>query len=110
MRKTSEPVVHECPNITTIYSVEGDKGPTMMQKVQAKIYEVENYMRGKSEDNDPHPELAYITPTPQEPRPGFFAKMRNRHTGHIEEKETINPAAVPLEVIPCYRLLGVLHQ
>lgn len=100
------------------FSGEGADEPTMMEKLKAKFTETENHMKGKESSavEDPHPELAYITPMPQEEeKSGFFSKMEQKFggqkkasavpkgtgssevgTGYEEDsEETVNPDAVP---------------
>jgi len=88
-----------------------------MERIKAKFSEAENHMKGKESSavEDPHPELAYITPMPQEEKPGFFSRMEQKFggqekaaavpkgtgsselgTGYEEDgEESVNPDAVP---------------
>ena len=88
-----------------------------MERVKGKLSDAGNYMKGKnsSEIEDPHPELAYITPQPQEEKPDLFSRMEHKFggretaaavpkgtqsseigTGYEEDsEEALNPAAVP---------------
>jgi len=99
------------------FSGEGADEPTTMEKLKAKFTETENHLKGKESSavEDPHPELAYITPMPQEEKSSFFSKMEQKFggqkkasavpkgtgnselgTGYEEDsEETVNPDAVP---------------
>lgn len=97
------------------FSGEGADEPTTMERMKEKFWEAENHMKDKENSTveDPHPELAYVTPKPQEEKPGFISKIEHKFGGHEKatavpkvagsselvsgygEDETINPAAVP---------------
>lgn len=76
------------------FSGEGVNEPTVMERIKEKFSEAENHMKGKKSSaiEDPHPELAYITPA-QEEKPGFFSRMEHKFGG--QEKERGEAAAVP---------------
>ncbi|KAG0601954.1 hypothetical protein M758_11G150500 [Ceratodon purpureus] len=77
---------------------EGADKPTTIEKIKEKFWEVENHMKGKepSAIEDPHPELAYITPMPQEKKPGFFSRKGHKSGGqHHEKEEARNADAAP---------------
>lgn len=72
--------------------------PTAVEKIKEKFWETENHMKGKepSAIEDPHPELAYITPMPQEQKPGFFSRIGQKFGGQEHEKEdTTAPPKAP---------------
>lgn len=99
------------------FSGEGADEPTVMERIKEKVSGAGNHMKGKrsSAIEDPHPELAYIPPQPQEEKPGFLSKMEHKFggqdnaaavpkgtgssevgTGYEEDtEETLNPGAVP---------------
>jgi hypothetical protein len=85
--KTSKSVIHEHPSLTTEVTVENESAPSMVQKLRKKISEAENHLKGKgtSEEEDPHPELAYTRPTPQETTPGFFSKLKSSFGGNKKD-------------------------
>lgn len=85
--KTSKSVIHEHPSLTTEVTIENEPAPSMVQKLRKKISEAENHLKGKgtSEEEDPHPELAYTRPTPQETTPGFFSKLKSSFGGNKKD-------------------------
>jgi hypothetical protein len=88
------------------FSGEGADEPTAMERIKEKITEAGNHLKGTS-GADPHPELAYIPPQPQEHQPGFFSKKVHKFqpkatgstevgTGYEEDNEdALSPATVP---------------
>jgi len=68
-------------------TIENEPAPSMVQKLRKKISEAENHLKGKgtSEEEDPHPELAYTRPTPQETTPGFFSKLKSSFGGNKKD-------------------------
>lgn len=85
--KTSKSVTHEHPSLTTEVTVENEPAPSMVQKLRKKFSEAENHLKGKgtSEEEDPHPELAYTRPTPQEITSGFFSKLKSSFGGNKKD-------------------------
>lgn len=65
--------------------------------MKERFWQAENHMKGKepSAVEDPHPELAYIAPMPQDEKSGFFSRMGHKHGG--QHHETRN-ADVDMEV------------
>lgn len=68
-------------------TIENEPAPSMVQKLRKKFSEAENHLKGKgtSEEEDPHPELAYTRPTPQETTPGFFSKLKSSFGGNKKD-------------------------
>jgi len=64
-------------------------GSTAMQRPTERVGDYENHMKGleSSAKENPHPELAYITPMPQEEKPGFFSRIGHKF-GHKKEDAT----------------------
>lgn len=99
------------------FSGEGANEPTVMERIKEKVSDAGNHMKGKgsSVTEDPHPELSYIPPQPQEDKLGFISRMQHKFggqenaatvpkgtgssevgTGYEEDSEdTLNSAAVP---------------
>lgn len=99
------------------FSGEGADEPTVMERIKEKVAEAGNRMKGKKSSavEDPHPELAYIPPQPEEEKPSFFSRVEHKFggqddaaaapkgtgssevgTGYEEDsEETLNPTAVP---------------
>jgi hypothetical protein len=68
-------------------TIENEPAPSMVQKLRKRFSEAENHLKGKgtSEEEDPHPELAYTRPTPQETTPGFFSKLKSSFGGNKKD-------------------------
>lgn len=66
---------------------EGADKPTTIEKMKEKFWQAENHMKGKepSAVEDPHPELAYIAPMPQDEKSGYFSRMGHKHGGQHHE-------------------------
>jgi hypothetical protein len=98
------------------YTGEGADEPTTMEKMKKKFWDAENHLKGKESSavEDPHPELSYITPMPEQKKEGLLSKIEQKFQGHGDDKapkgtasnelgtgyeedaeDKINPAVVP---------------
>jgi len=85
---------------TTQFSGEGADEATAMEKIKGKVRGAGNYVKGKqaSEIEDPHPELAYIPPAPQDTEPGLLSRIKGGvHGKGAKGGETVDSSAVPSE-------------
>ncbi|XP_024358862.1 uncharacterized protein [Physcomitrium patens] len=78
------------------FSGEDADEPTMIGRIKGKFLEAESYLKGEEAQakKDPHPELSYITPMPQE-KPGLFTRIEHKFGGQEKKGEAANPSAYP---------------
>lgn len=98
------------------YTGDGADEPTTMEKMKKKFWDAENHLKGKESSavEDPHPELSYITPMPEQKKESLLSKIEQKFQGHGDDnapkgtgsnelgtgyeedaEDKINPAVVP---------------